>query len=149
MISLEITKRHITLSSTEQGLATGANARSALAPEFANAIQSRTTTSNQSLTINEATLDRMIVRYSEQLVFKPLIELRHWFTYQSGAYLEPGYPPLYYRRTDRRSVSPNKSAVAAIGEGIAGFLSQRLYHCLLYTSPSPRDKRQSRMPSSA
>ena len=25
----------------------------------------------------------------------------------------------------------------------------RIYHCLLYTSPSPRDKRQSRMPSSA
>ena len=25
----------------------------------------------------------------------------------------------------------------------------RLYTCLLYTSPSPRDKRQSRMPSSA
>ena len=24
-----------------------------------------------------------------------------------------------------------------------------LYRCLLYTSPSPRDKRQSRMPSSA
>ena len=27
--------------------------------------------------------------------------------------------------------------------------SQQLYDCLLYTSPSPRDKRQSRMPSSA
>ena len=26
---------------------------------------------------------------------------------------------------------------------------QRFNHCLLYTSPSPRDKRQSRMPSSA
>ena len=25
----------------------------------------------------------------------------------------------------------------------------KLQHCLLYTSPSPRDKRQSRMPSSA
>ena len=25
----------------------------------------------------------------------------------------------------------------------------RIYICLLYTSPSPRDKRQSRMPSSA
>ena len=25
----------------------------------------------------------------------------------------------------------------------------RQWHCLLYTSPSPRDKRQSRMPSSA
>ena len=28
-------------------------------------------------------------------------------------------------------------------------LRERLEHCLLYTSPSPRDKRQSRMPSSA
>ena len=34
---------------------------------------------------------------------------------------------------------------------IAGRAGQRLSHliCLLYTSPSPRDKRQSRMPSSA
>ena len=36
----------------------------------------------------------------------------------------------------------------------AGFAHDRRvmvqgYHCLLYTSPSPRDKRQSRMPSSA
>ena len=29
------------------------------------------------------------------------------------------------------------------------FLDEETYHCLLYTSPSPRDKRQSRMPSSA
>ena len=29
------------------------------------------------------------------------------------------------------------------------FLLQRAKTCLLYTSPSPRDKRQSRMPSSA
>ena len=28
-------------------------------------------------------------------------------------------------------------------------ICDRLYICLLYTSPSPRDKRQSRMPSSA
>ena len=28
-------------------------------------------------------------------------------------------------------------------------LSDRYHICLLYTSPSPRDKRQSRMPSSA
>ena len=28
-------------------------------------------------------------------------------------------------------------------------LSRKSYTCLLYTSPSPRDKRQSRMPSSA
>ena len=29
------------------------------------------------------------------------------------------------------------------------FRDQIVNHCLLYTSPSPRDKRQSRMPSSA
>ena len=28
-------------------------------------------------------------------------------------------------------------------------MRQWIYGCLLYTSPSPRDKRQSRMPSSA
>ena len=28
-------------------------------------------------------------------------------------------------------------------------LAKKLQYCLLYTSPSPRDKRQSRMPSSA
>ena len=27
--------------------------------------------------------------------------------------------------------------------------AEQIYSCLLYTSPSPRDKRQSRMPSSA
>ena len=37
------------------------------------------------------------------------------------------------------------------GEIVGGGLSADAYHmtCLLYTSPSPRDKRQSRMPSSA
>ena len=35
------------------------------------------------------------------------------------------------------------------GQFIGGELGQRLYTCLLYTSPSPRDQRGSRMPSSA
>ena len=30
-----------------------------------------------------------------------------------------------------------------------GFLDHMLEHCLLYTSPSPRDRTRSRMPSSA
>ena len=33
--------------------------------------------------------------------------------------------------------------------GLTGLCTVRLVLCLLYTSPSPRDKRQSRMPSSA
>ena len=36
----------------------------------------------------------------------------------------------------------------AAGTGINTGTAQ-VYYCLLYTSPSPRDKRQSRMPSSA
>ena len=42
--------------------------------------------------------------------------------------------------------------VSACGNGsrcVAYLLSKNLNTCLLYTSPSPRDKRQSRMPSSA
>ena len=34
-------------------------------------------------------------------------------------------------------------------ENLAGVITQTDLTCLLYTSPSPRDKRQSRMPSSA
>ena len=57
--------------------------------------------------------------------------------------------------TDR--VTPNFSAVTAPVTSAVNILRSarsytRIYHqnhCLLYTSPSPRDKRQSRMPSSA
>ena len=35
------------------------------------------------------------------------------------------------------------------GAGSCATASAGYYSCLLYTSPSPRDKRQSRMPSSA
>ena len=41
---------------------------------------------------------------------------------------------------DRRHASTSSSQDSARGHAIG---------CLLYTSPSPRDKRQSRMPSSA
>jgi hypothetical protein len=50
--------------------------------------------------------------------------------------LEPGYPPLFYSRDRNRTVSPNKSAVAAIGEGIAGFIAQRLYRCTKLARPN-------------
>ena len=44
-------------------------------------------------------------------------------------------------------------AIYAVGVGgallIGGALTDHYGRCLLYTSPSPRDKRQSRMPSSA
>ena len=36
-----------------------------------------------------------------------------------------------------------------VGRGLAGAIDETLRTCLLYTSPSPRDQRGSRMPSSA
>ena len=54
------------------------------------------------------------------------------------------------------SVRPNGRDLKVVARGLRnpfGLALQprtgRLYACLLYTSPSPRDKRQSRMPSSA
>ena len=54
-------------------------------------------------------------------------------------------------QTDRLRFRTN---VKRIGQIMAYEISKRLNYtdcktCLLYTSPSPRDKRQSRMPSSA
>ena len=71
-----------------------------------------------------------------------------------GQYLSPGPNHLPVKRF----VSPSKfNYFKAFGEKDLNFmqivsspLTRSSYHaCLLYTSPSPRDKRQSRMPSSA
>ena len=43
----------------------------------------------------------------------------------------------------------SKYYIAPLGLCIKSALPSIYYNCLLYTSPSPRDKRQSRMPSSA
>src|SRR5262245_33988739 len=136
MISVAIRRKIITLSPHEQGLATAAHTRSAMAPEFVAAIEPRTTESRVALSLSEPTLERMVVKYSEQLVFQPLQEIRYWFTYTAGAFLEPGYPPLYYSRDRSSRVSPNKTAVCAIGEGMAGFVAQRLYQCTKLARPN-------------
>ena len=43
----------------------------------------------------------------------------------------------------------NTEALAVSNEQLKRMNEMRVLTCLLYTSPSPRDKRQSRMPSSA
>ena len=45
-------------------------------------------------------------------------------------------------------ISPDSGQVNRPGDTTLGFLHQEM-DCLLYTSPSPRDQRGSRMPSSA
>ena len=66
-------------------------------------------------------------QFSEQMVFDPLAQIDHYFTYKSGMNLGTGYAPLYYSVTDKNLMSANKSAVAAIGEGVAGLMAKKLY----------------------
>ena len=64
--------------------------------------------------------------------------------HQIRSYVLQPYRLVKDNRTNFESTSPDKILDGDLDE----FLEQSLY-CLLYTSPSPRDKRQSRMPSSA
>ena len=65
---------------------------------------------------------------------------------------------IWYLPKDRKlvgSLSKHKDGVMCLamspnsGMLVSGGKDGKVYFCLLYTSPSPRDKRQSRMPSSA
>jgi hypothetical protein len=138
VILIDVRVKRIHLSSEERSLATAASAREALRLEFLSQI-SASRPAYQSwcqLRIDELVLKRMIVKYSEQLVYRPLEEVMYWFAYSSGAFLEPGYPPLFYSRSEHKAVSPNKSAVAGIGEGVAGLIGQQLYKCRKLARPN-------------
>ena len=50
---------------------------------------------------------------------------------------------------DFNTLSINNSQPSALGAAVTSNARAGSNTCLLYTSPSPRDKRQSRMPSSA
>ena len=50
---------------------------------------------------------------------------------------------------DTAKEKPQEGEVVAVGPGEPNDNGEKIKPCLLYTSPSPRDKRQSRMPSSA
>ena len=52
-------------------------------------------------------------------------------------------------QVDYPVIEVSASLPGASPESISGTVAAPLERCLLYTSPSPRDKRQSRMPSSA
>lgn len=137
-IRLILEYRQLHLSPAQQALAKAAASRQAMRWQFqaqlANTAPGYTVW--PSRVVDELVLGRMISKYSEQLVYRPLAELQHYFTYMSGAFLEPGYAPLFYRRTENRLITPNKSAIAGIGEGIAGLLAQQLFHCRKLARPN-------------
>ena len=60
------------------------------------------------------------------------------------------YSGLYYERDiDRGTIKISQQTYAEELAKDYGVVNGKSIPCLLYTSPSPRDKRQSRMPSSA
>jgi len=137
MIRLEVATRTITLSADDQGLANAVATRSTLAEEFIEKMDSMPPYGSPTTEfIDETTLTKMVTRYSEQLIFKPLDEIRHWFAFKGGTHLAPGHNPLYYSMQSQKQASPNVSAIMGIGEGVAGFLAQRIYGCTLLARPN-------------
>ena len=64
---------------------------------------------------------------------------------QSLSLSKTSYQSISYKPIEQKPLSPNPEEIKKIKE-IASILTQT---CLLYTSPSPRDRQKSRMPSSA
>ena len=137
-IAIALRRRQFQLSPLEQSLAQTAASRKVLKDQFNAQLASHAVAYSpaQIITVAPDALKLMVRKYSEQLVYQPLEEMRFWFNYSSGIFLEPGYPPLYYsRKPSSQSVSPNKSAIASLGKGIAGLVAQRLYRARKLARP--------------
>lgn len=137
-IEIELHHREIHLSEQEQVLARAASKRKPMKDDFHSRLSGKPVaySSRGSIRVLASTLDRMVRKYSEQLLCQPLEEMSFWFDYRSGSFLAPGYPPLYYRGTSSRDrPSPNKSVVGGIGEGVAGLVMQRLYRAVKLARP--------------
>lgn len=130
MIEIVIERRCLQLTNSLSALASLASSRSETKDQFLRELAGNISdyVSLSPLQIDSNTLRTIITQVSEQIVYRPLEELRHfYFTYERGAFLLPGYPRLYYMATSKQQLSPSKSAIAAIGEGVAAILTQRLY----------------------
>ena len=137
-IHLTLEHRQLHLSPVQQSLAKAAASRQAMRFQFQAQLANKPSpyVSLSPLQVDELVLGQMIRKYSEQLVYRPLEEIQHYFTYVSGAFLEPGYTPLFYSRTGSRLITPSKSAIAGIGEGIAGLVAQQLFQCRKLARPN-------------
>lgn len=137
-IDLTLEHRQLNLSPMQQSLAKAAASRQAMRFQFQAQLANTLSpyASLPPLQVDERVLGQMICKYSEQLVYRPQEEMQYYFTYTSGAFLEPGYAPLFYSRTEHRLITPSKSAIAGIGEGIAGLVAQQLFRCRKLARPN-------------
>ena len=88
--------------------------------------------------------DRMTISAYGFLVNRIAIAQKHWTAAAAG--LNPHLPAAQYIRTIGVQADAPESLGLALG---AQQTTTGVQACLLYTSPSPRDRTRSRMPSSA
>ena len=62
---------------------------------------------------------------------------------------EKNSPLILVNPTLKKIINPEKKSYSEGCLSVPGFYEELLRPCLLYTSPSPRDRQKSRMPSSA
>ena len=138
MIRVQYAKRIVELTGAEKGLATGAYTRDRLKKQFMKSLSTKPGYGDSfTMNIHDSTLIMMIGKYSEQFIFQPLEEIKQWMGFNSGLFYEPGYPDLYYSIKKRDGkISPNKSAISGVGEGMAGCIAQRLYNCKRMSRPN-------------
>ena len=80
-----------------------------------------------SLTFSSVTLRNRIQKFSEQFVADAETELDTYFNFSTGRALDVAYPDLLYFGSGSTEYYFNKSVAAAIGEGMAGYLVQKVF----------------------
>jgi len=84
--------------------------------------------------VDEVVIERMVAKFSERVIYRPLDDIRYWDWTRKGLNIEPGYPPFYYSST-KDGLPVNATAVGGLGEGVAGLLAQRIYKARKVTRP--------------
>lgn len=84
--------------------------------------------------VDEVVIDRMVAKFSERVIYKPLDDIRYWDWTKKGLNVDPGYPPFYYSST-KDGLPVNATAVGGLGEGVAGLLAQRIFKARKITRP--------------
>ncbi|MBD2247249.1 hypothetical protein [Nostoc sp. FACHB-888] len=137
MINIYIRKREIFISSTltPVALSNRNKFRQQVIEAIDKEIINNHYTKNVNIRVNEFTLRRIIEKYSEQAVYRPIDDMRYYFQYSKRAFIEPGYPPLFYPAVVDRKRAANISAVSAIGEGVSGLVLQQMYGCRKLVRP--------------
>jgi hypothetical protein len=129
VIKIFVERRSLQISPQTQALAAAASSRQALKSELLDRLSAVAPdyAPVTSWSVHPDMIRALVRLHSEESSFLPLEEIASWMKYTQGLYLLPGMSSLFYARTDRRLVLPNRSAIAALGEAALGLVVPWLY----------------------